>query len=202
MTDMPHYVYVFRCGDFHKVGMTSNVKKRLGNIIGSSPYDVELVHFSKTDNRYFAYRAEQLAHNELKQDGKHHRFEWFKECSDDELAKLVVKCCSIVLNDNERLKYKIRKRMRGSKIWPWQGFLLMTKKERRINFEKTVRDTRIDEVIRTLGVREVAKISGLRQGKVSKIRDRCYMSVSAGEIKKAAEPFADLIDSGFLEGKS
>lgn len=46
-----YYVYVFKCGEYYKIGITGHLRKRLCAINTASPLIVECVRFYKMDKR-------------------------------------------------------------------------------------------------------------------------------------------------------
>ena len=68
------FLYVVRCGDFVKVGLAADVRRRLRDFEAMTPYEVVLV--GKTVVRADkAGMAERVAHEALAD--THHRGEWF-----------------------------------------------------------------------------------------------------------------------------
>jgi len=64
---IPSYVYVMRCERFVKVGITSNLKKRLAGLQGENPFRVTLAsQFLLADRRY-AWLAEQNCHKVMRE---------------------------------------------------------------------------------------------------------------------------------------
>jgi len=66
-------IYVVKCNEFYKIGITSNVDNRLNSLRTGNPYKIELV-FSVP--MFHAKEIEESLHKGLK-DYKHFR-EWFR----------------------------------------------------------------------------------------------------------------------------
>lgn len=69
-------VYLISCGDYFKIGHSSDIKKTLSAIKTSNPYEVTLVA------KYSPYKIrndllEDYLHNKFKE--YHHRNEWFRK---------------------------------------------------------------------------------------------------------------------------
>jgi hypothetical protein len=63
----PSHVYVMRCERFVKVGITSNLKKRLAGLQGENPFPVILASKFLLDDRRYAYLAEQRCHKVMRE---------------------------------------------------------------------------------------------------------------------------------------
>lgn len=72
------YVYLFKCNEFYKIGMTSDVWKRYQAVQNGIPYEVDIVEFFGCSN---PNREEKSLHKRFK--AKRHRGEWFKLEEDD-----------------------------------------------------------------------------------------------------------------------
>lgn len=79
-------VYVARCGDFIKIGLTTNVEKRIKALTGAMPFNVELIASFQGN-----WDFEQALHNRFAV--LHHRNEWF-HCK-DELAAWIEGGCKL-----------------------------------------------------------------------------------------------------------
>ena len=66
------YVYLVECAGFHKIGITSNIKNRIGSLRSSCPLNVNLVRAARVKN---ARKYELILHNTYKEKNHHH--EWF-----------------------------------------------------------------------------------------------------------------------------
>lgn len=69
------WLYVMRCGEFAKVGITRNVDMRLSSIRLGNPYPVEVLHTLELPTRAEAGRLERALHAEFAP--FHHFREWF-----------------------------------------------------------------------------------------------------------------------------
>jgi hypothetical protein len=67
------YVYLGQCQEFHKIGMTKNLKKRVCNLNTSSPHGFELIAYFESQN---ARLDERRLHSLMKK--YHYRLEWYK----------------------------------------------------------------------------------------------------------------------------
>lgn len=72
------YVYLIKRGIYHKIGMTSNIKKRFQQISSQSPYESELVCYIETT---VVADLELRMHNYYRE--KRIRGEWFLLSHDD-----------------------------------------------------------------------------------------------------------------------
>ena len=71
--DFWRYVYVMKCGDYSKIGITSNLSPRLNQVQCGNPYEVEIIFGTK-------HPQAELIEKELHQmfSDKRHKREWFK----------------------------------------------------------------------------------------------------------------------------
>lgn len=71
-------VYVIRCGDFYKIGSTSDLNQRLFGLQNGTPYDLEVIHLIYTlKNGYLeAWLHKHFATQK-------HRGEWYRLSSED-----------------------------------------------------------------------------------------------------------------------
>lgn len=77
-------VYLMKCGEFHKIGISQNIGARLSQISGQTPFPVEVVHFQDFNidamdefgEEGWAKAVERRWHLALKQ--WQHKREWFK----------------------------------------------------------------------------------------------------------------------------
>lgn len=72
------YVYVLRAGPYHKIGHSVNVDRRITEVATLLPWEVELVHTIKSDNRI---ALEAYLHKRFK--GKRRNGEWFELDEED-----------------------------------------------------------------------------------------------------------------------
>lgn len=71
-------IYIMKCNEFYKIGMSSDIKKRLNSIQSSNPYPVSLEFNKKTSN---SLSIEKQLHEIYKH--KNIRGEWFKLVDND-----------------------------------------------------------------------------------------------------------------------
>ena len=76
--DNSGFIYLVHCEGFYKIGIATNLRKRVSNIQTSNPFKVTLVAYTKTENVF----ADELELHELFKD-KRVRGEWFKLNDDD-----------------------------------------------------------------------------------------------------------------------
>ena len=67
------FVYIIKCGQFFKVGITSNIRKRVSSIKSANPFPIVLIGSRYSVN---AKSLEKELHKELKQHLVHG--EWYK----------------------------------------------------------------------------------------------------------------------------
>lgn len=79
----PAYVYCFRCGEYLKIGKTTNPKKRLDHYNDARPIDIEVIFLQKVPYAGMAY-AEAWLHRQL--DEFRIKPEWFKTPPDIALS--------------------------------------------------------------------------------------------------------------------
>ena len=65
------YLYVIRCGDYFKIGVSSNVQRRLKDMESACPYPLELCLVVPNEEG-----LEEFYHDFYRE--QHHRGEWFK----------------------------------------------------------------------------------------------------------------------------
>lgn len=82
-----------KCGQYFKIGIAEDVKKRLNQIRSHNPYPIEIVLECETKN---ASRLEARIHRAFKH--KHHYREWFRLGKND-LKNLTV---ALIRGDMER----------------------------------------------------------------------------------------------------
>ena len=68
------YLYLIRCGDYYKIGITQNIEQRLSSFKTSIPFDIELVLKEKF-NYIYKSKIERELHKEFKH--KLHKGEWY-----------------------------------------------------------------------------------------------------------------------------
>lgn len=67
------YIYLVRCGEFHKIGYAYNVASRFDSFKTSNPYDISLEFALKVPN---AKKLEGILHE--KYQSKRYKREWFR----------------------------------------------------------------------------------------------------------------------------
>jgi len=73
-----YFVYIVKCNEFYKVGVTSNLNNRVKGIQTGNPYDLELSGYFYFDTHEEARDFENDMHKALKGKNTHVRGEWFK----------------------------------------------------------------------------------------------------------------------------
>jgi hypothetical protein len=79
------HIYVMRSLDLHKVGISTDIQKRLDQLRAANPHGVDLV-FKKRLEKRFALGVERIIHAELREAAKGR--EWFA-ASIDEILEAV-----------------------------------------------------------------------------------------------------------------
>ena len=74
------FVYILKCNEFYKIGITDNIEKRLSSIRNGNPYKVTVLHSKRKQD---AYNVEQSLHRLYRK--VRVRGEWFQ------LEELMVK---------------------------------------------------------------------------------------------------------------
>ena len=67
------YLYLVKSGDYYKIGRTANLNKRLESYVTHSPFEIELIAYTKTQ---FSEKLERRAHDRYFH--LRHRGEWYK----------------------------------------------------------------------------------------------------------------------------
>jgi len=91
---MSSYIYVMKCEDYMKIGMSTNIKNRLESISACTPFDVSILGTFEFEDRASASVAERLCHEELKKANFHKKLEWFH--LNDESMEVVKKCTETI----------------------------------------------------------------------------------------------------------
>lgn len=92
------YLYVMKCDRFHKVGIASNVQKRLTSIQAVNPLPVKVRHTRLFSSRLYALMTEAQAHKALA--AYHLHGEWFT--ADFDHIKRILRLIYPVMAANER----------------------------------------------------------------------------------------------------
>lgn len=79
-------IYVLRCGEFVKIGISQNVAKRVDHLRRANPYEVELIA-----DFYGSLTEEAMLHVRFK--AHRHRLEWFRH--EGELAEWIKEGCPL-----------------------------------------------------------------------------------------------------------
>ena len=118
------FLYLVKCEQYTKIGIASDLKKRLGSIQGSTPFTIELLHSSIFDK---AVIVEKYLHNKYSKFQKH--LEWFllteeqisdivEELSTDLEAKILAdKTKSESLKKSEDLLKASEQRIKSKEIY-------------------------------------------------------------------------------------
>ena len=85
------YVYLLKCGVYHKIGRAKDVQKRIGNLATATPYKIALIESVYVDD---AILLESILHSACKHFRK--RGEWFN--LPDEMLTVVKKVLNSDLN--------------------------------------------------------------------------------------------------------
>ena len=77
------FVYLVKCGPRHKIGVTSDMNRRMDQLRGQSPYPLEIVHYAQGHNN-------SAMESRLHQEYAEHRVhgEWF-EFGPDQIAAVI-----------------------------------------------------------------------------------------------------------------
>lgn len=94
------YLYIIKCNQFYKIGITNNVKKRLKDLQSGNPYILELIGSFEVKNPRL---AESVFHNLLSR--KNVVNEWF-ELNTEELS-LLIETCDLFRNSNLDYFFKV-----------------------------------------------------------------------------------------------
>jgi Meiotically up-regulated gene 113 len=79
------WVYLVKCGDFYKIGISKKLDKRLETLQTSNPHPIELIKSWKYDPWHLVIKIERLLHKHFKP--YHHKLEWF-QLPEVEVARL------------------------------------------------------------------------------------------------------------------
>lgn len=71
------YLYILKCSDFIKVGVSNNPDKRINSINAHNPLNTILLFSFCYDKKKNAFLIEKKIHAKLKLINKHHKYEWF-----------------------------------------------------------------------------------------------------------------------------
>ena len=71
-------LYVLKCEDFFKVGISKVFDHRFNTISNATPFAVDVVHVIEFESHTDTKTAERIAHQQLFDMGQHVRLEWFK----------------------------------------------------------------------------------------------------------------------------
>jgi hypothetical protein len=67
------FIYMVEVNNFYKIGVTQDIRSRLGALQNASPIDVQFLYLFKFD---YAYKIERILHNHFKRQRR--RGEWFE----------------------------------------------------------------------------------------------------------------------------
>lgn len=65
------HLYMVKCGDYFKIGVSDNPKRRIKDFESSNPFPIEVLYIGENEGH-----EEELWHNIFAH--RHHRGEWFK----------------------------------------------------------------------------------------------------------------------------
>jgi hypothetical protein len=85
---MAEYIYLIRCNEFVKIGISSDIEYRLSNLQVGNPYQLQLLHKIECEK---ASLVEGLLHSRFSR--SYERGEWF--IMTDEDVEEAVKMCSV-----------------------------------------------------------------------------------------------------------
>lgn len=94
------YLYVIKCEDNYKIGITRDPSHRLKSFTTGNPYKMSLMHSIKFEFRDIASSAEKLIHEKLSD--YHVQLEWFN-CD----YELIIDACYSAAEFSKKL-YKLR----------------------------------------------------------------------------------------------
>lgn len=72
------FLYILRCEDAFKVGISIDPNIRIKSIATSTPFEVHVIHTIEIDGRDDARIAEKIAHQQMTDLGMHIKLEWFR----------------------------------------------------------------------------------------------------------------------------
>ena len=67
-----NYVYIVKCGNYYKIGITQRIASRMTDFRVNNPYDVELIFYGNCD----WYKSVEIKIHKLMSEF-HHKGEWF-----------------------------------------------------------------------------------------------------------------------------
>ncbi len=106
-------IYIIKCGEYHKIGVTSNIKKRMRNMQTNAPLPLELVYIKECDN---AEELETYVHN--KYFYKQTVGEWFKiKDGDIDEIKAIINGVTIKKRINQEQSNILIKRYKNLEWW-------------------------------------------------------------------------------------
>ena len=127
-----HAVYIVQCGDFYKIGITTDIARRISNMRSNNPYKFDIILERWCLSKTRALRIERLSHRRLAKWA--HSGEWFHISDSEATQVLKIAADSIIrfssaalvkepLNHTEPLKNQNRKHIhpespRGMKFTP------------------------------------------------------------------------------------
>lgn len=195
-------LYAVSCGDFFKVGISGDLKRRIDNISLSNPVDVSVIEtWDASKFRSGAMLVESMVHKELTGCGLHQRGEWFKrnQMSDLEVSEKI----STIIGKNKEKTQKAnnilaaKERIRRSKNRKPLKLLIEAEKRASVEHLKCKKTAIIDpEDIflilskRSVNLMDVSRKSGASYDSVLAMAKN--KSVSMKNLKKVSD---------YLEGK-
>ena len=84
-----NFVYILQSGIFYKVGVTSDIQKRISTLQTGNPIKITLVKAYSMLNTEIAYKAEERIHAFLKKTCRHEHLEWFNDMDLDACDNII-----------------------------------------------------------------------------------------------------------------
>ena len=77
MNNKIYYLYVIKCDQYIKVGVTTDMCSRLNSIYQVNPFELNVLRQIPYNNKVYVFFAERLIHEQLRSINKNVRGEWF-----------------------------------------------------------------------------------------------------------------------------
>lgn len=110
------YVYLLKCEEWVKIGYSKDYKKRLKQIQGGLPFEVEVIKTFKFPSSSIALGFEKICHKAMAEIGVKRKLEWFKVSAES------------AINITNGLKKNLNHRGLLSKVKKNKGFGLFCRK--------------------------------------------------------------------------
>ena len=192
-------VYIVESEEYIKVGISSNVKKRITSLSSSSPFDVMVIQVTEFQSRALATMVENIAHKKLTGMGLHHKYEWFKRGSLS-AAKLIISDLSLRYSSEvETRKDRIKSEILSRRLDANRPISKLASAERKILREKrAILDPgQMAGLLKRRDVSVVVKETGLSASTVKSIKDgklrnmRYSTMIKMSKYLKQVEPAND-----------